>query len=140
MINLDWDKSYEIGINFIDNEHKGILSIMRSIREAINDGDLKECELLSDILIDASARHFAHEEQYLAEVDFPRLEEHKQYHISLLDQARQVKALCGNIEQNGSLEECFDAMEKFLIDDVVMGDLDFKSFLEYYGHSNPPDL
>lgn len=134
MLNLDWSEAYEIGINFIDLEHKQLLTIMRDIRDSILAGDLAECSALSSTLINEAVKHFRHEETYLEKVNYPGLEEHKKYHLGLLVQARQVKEICDGTDKAHDLHECFDAMEQFLIDDVVNGDLQFLSFLEYEGH------
>jgi hemerythrin-like metal-binding protein len=134
MINLDWNDAYEIGIDFIDQEHQAILSIMRNIRDSILNGNLDACATLSDSLIKEAGNHFSHEERFLERVKFPGLKEHKKYHGDLLAQAEQVKKICEGTIKDHKLAECFDAMEEFLIDDIINGDLQFVSFLEYEGH------
>ncbi len=134
MINLDWKDAYDIGVDFIDQEHKTILSIMRNIRDSIINGNFDECSTLSDSLIEEAGNHFRHEERFLEHVKFPGLKEHKEYHRELLAQAKQVKEICEGAEKDHNLAECCDAMEGFLIDDVLNGDLQFVSFLEYEGH------
>lgn len=131
---LEWRDFYEIGVDFIDNEHRELLSIMRSIGHAVDTGDFAACVKQADILINAVRQHFMHEESYLEKVNFPRLDEHKRYHEELLRQVHQVKTICEGAGENHSLNECFDAMKNFLIDDVLRGDIDFKSYLEYNGH------
>ncbi len=135
MIDLEWDEVYEIGVDFIDSEHKAILSVMREIQQAVLNGDLQACAELSDGLIDLASSHFAHEESYLAQVGFPRLDQHKIYHEELLNQAKRVKAICEGAEETHSLEECFYALEKFLVDDVINGDFDFRSYLEFHDYA-----
>lgn len=131
---LVWRDCFDIGVDFIDSEHREILSILRCIGQAVCDGNLCECAKASDTLINAAKEHFRHEEKYLEEVDFPRLAEHKKYHIELLEQAEHVKEICEGDRNKHSLKECFDIMESFLIDDVLRGDIDFKSYLEYNGY------
>ena len=133
MIDLDWHDFYEIGVDFIDEEHKNILSIMRGIRDSILADDYDECTILSTEMINAAIEHFQHEEEFLAGVKFPGLEKHRKYHQTLLVQAKRLKRICEGSEKDHNLMECFEAMEKFLIDDIFHGDIEFKSFLEYEG-------
>lgn len=133
MVDLDWNEVYEIGVDFIDLEHKKILAIMRNIRDSIIDEKLEECSRLSESLIKEAENHFMHEEGFLEKVKFPGLKEHKKYHEELLIQAKRVKEVCEGVDKDHNLVECFNAMEEFLIDDILNGDLQFVSFLEYEG-------
>jgi len=134
MVDLDWKDYYEIGVNFIDLDHKKILTVMRDLRDAITDGNLEECSCLSDSMIKEAENHFINEEVFLEKVKFPGLKEHKKYHEELLIQAKQVKEICEGVNKDHDLMECFEAMKKFLIDDILHGDLQFVSFLEYEGY------
>lgn len=134
MVDLEWDKAYEIGVDFIDAEHQGLLATMRAMRDAIIRGDLGECSDLSLELISGAEKHFRDEERYLEKVRYPGLREHKEYHRGLVAQALLVKQICEGTEQEHDLEACFEAMEQFMIDDIINGDLQFVSFLEYEGH------
>lgn len=107
---------------------------MRSLRDAIVNDNLEECSSLSDSMIYEAENHFIHEEAFLEKVEFPGLTKHKKYHEELLMQAKQVKEICEGVDKDRDLMGCFDAMEKFLIDDILNGDLQFVSFLEYTGH------
>lgn len=78
--------------------------------------------------------HFSREEQYLSEVEYPGLEKHKIYHKELLVKADTTKRMCEGIETDHDLKECFDRMVNFLIDDILRGDIKFKSYLEYEGY------
>ena len=134
MIDLDWQDFYEIGVDFIDRDHKKILTIMQNLREAIIDGDLDKCSSLSDSLIKEAKNHFTNEEVFLEKVKYPGLKEHTKYHGELLLQAKQIKKTCDFVNREYDLMQCFDAMEQFLLDDILNSDLEFISFLEYEGH------
>lgn len=133
-VDLEWYDEYSIGIRFIDEEHKGLLSIMRALRDSVEVNDLEEAKLLTETLIDQSKKHFLHEENYLQHIGFDGLEEHKDYHKELIDQAIEVKKICEGATGDKNLEACIDSMEKYMIDDVISGDVAFKSFLEYKGY------
>lgn len=137
MEKLDWHECYEIGVKFIDDDHKKILALMRRLYAAVEQGDCDSCLLLSNEILVETAAHFMREEAYLKKIRYPDLEEHIRYHMNLLVQAGTFKRICRNTRSEQDLENCLNAMEELLVDDVLVGDIRFKSFLEYEGHIRP---
>lgn len=134
MADLDWHSFYEIGVDFIDEEHKEILSVMRNMRDALIGCELEKAYALSNDIISVSNDHFKHEENFLAEVGYPGLLEHSDYHGELLVQAANIKDLCHGIEAEHDLMTCFEEMRNFMIHDILYGDVMFKSYLEHKGY------
>jgi len=134
MADLKWHDFLEIGVDFIDHDHKKLLAIMIDIKDAIENDNNKKCVQLLTFLLKEASDHFAREEEYLLEVKYPGLEKHKIYHEELLTKANTTKNICEGIETEHDLKECFDMMANFLIDDILRGDIMFKSYLEYEGH------
>lgn len=134
MADLDWHNFYEIGVDFIDAEHKEILSVMRNMRDALLGSDQEKAYSLSNEIITVSSNHFEHEERFLAEVEYPGIIEHSNYHDELLVQAGKIKDVCVGIETEHDLMTCFDEMRNFLIHDILYGDVMFKSYLEHKGY------
>lgn len=133
MVKLEWLESFSIGIESIDNDHKQILKIMRDIRDAINEQDYDRCSALLNDLVEVGSAHFQREEQYLGKISYPYIEEHIRYHHELLLKVKAVKSICLKVDDPKHIEECFNSMAEFLIDDIIAGDLKFKSFLEAHG-------
>ena len=131
---LTWYDFLEIGVDFIDADHKRLLLIMQETKTAITQKDFSKASQLLTTMLSEAAAHFEREELYLLEVGYPELENHKQYHRNLLVQASATKRVCEEIRTDQDIQECFDGMVNFLIDDVLKGDVRFKSFLEYHGH------
>lgn len=107
---------------------------MQAVQRAVQEKDYRKCaEELQRLLAEAQG-HFAREEAFLAEARYPGLEEHAFYHKSLLLQAEHIRAICEDTESDHDLNACFEEMTQFLIDDILRGDLRFKSYLEYEGY------
>lgn len=134
MTDLLWHDFLEIGVDFIDDDHKKLLEIMVDTKYAIEKGDNNKCIILLTSLLKEAKEHFSREEKYLLEVKYPNLEKHKIYHKELLIKADTTKRICEGIEAEHDLKECFDGMADFLIDDILRGDIKFKSYLEHEGH------
>jgi len=139
MTDLEWYDFLEIGVDFIDDDHKKLLKIMAATKRAIEDGDNNKCVQLLTSLIKEARDHFHREEEYLLKVNYPDLNNHKIYHNELLIKADTTKRICEGIQSEHDLRECFDGMADFLIDDILRGDIKFKSFLQYEGHVKSED-
>ena len=134
MVDLAWHHSYEIGISLIDEDHKSLLNIMQGIRDAVQRADMPaSTELLRRLAIEAR-NHFDREELFLQQVGYPELESHKTYHEDLLAQVSVIERICEGTDHHRDLNSCVDRMAAFLVDDILKGDIQFKSFLEYEGH------
>ncbi|MCF8468362.1 MAG: hemerythrin domain-containing protein [Sneathiella sp.] len=133
MDKLDWLETFELGVPEVDADHRELLAIMKKIESLADAGAFDDCGPLLDELIDFSVAHFAREEEMLVEVGYPNADIHKEYHGRLLDRARSVKDICKEIRSKDNFKDCCDEMFGFLVDDIVTGDLKFKSFLENKG-------
>lgn len=134
MFDLKWHDFLKIGIDFIDDDHRKLLEILQDTKSAVESGDNNKCIVLLTKLLREAREHFSREEAYLLKVKYPDLENHKIYHKELLLKADTTKRICEGIETEHDLAECFDGMDSFLVDDILKGDIKFKSYLEYEGH------
>ena len=134
MVDLKWYDIFEIGVDFIDEDHKKLLNIMLDVKNAVEANNHSKCTVLLNKLLQEARAHFAREEAYLAEARYPGLESHKAYHKALLVKADTTKRICEGLDTDNDLKECFDGMANFLIDDILHGDLNFKSHLDYIGY------
>jgi len=135
VVDLVWHDFYAMGVESIDAEHKQILSIMQDAQAAIFRGDLDQCAILLHDLMLAAEEHFKHEESYLREARFPGLDEHSLYHREMLVKAEHVKSVCEGLEVGHDVQACFDGLVRFLIDDILAGDMKFKSYLQHHGYT-----
>ncbi len=133
MAKLDWLETFELGLPEIDDDHREMLAIMKSVEAAADADDFDLCADLLDKLIEFSTAHFKREEDLLEKAEYPYLGIHKEYHSGLIARADSVKNICKEIKSRKNFKECCSEMFQFLVDDVVAGDLKFKSFLEEKG-------
>jgi hemerythrin len=82
MEKINWSHEYSVGVGIIDEQHKRlVLMINRLIgaKEATTGS-----EVVSDLITQMTMyarEHFKFEEELMAELGFPLLEQHKQSHI-----------------------------------------------------------
>ena len=80
MAYIIWTDDFSTGINVIDSQHKRIIHYINQLTDAQN---LKEPELLSEVLvnlIDYTFSHFAFEESLMEEAGYNAVAIHKQTH------------------------------------------------------------
>jgi hemerythrin-like metal-binding protein len=133
LIRLDWLPTFEIGVEAIDDAHRQLFAMANGIRAAIAKQDRNSACTSVDAFIVAAERHFATEEKFLADIHYADTEAHKGYHKLLLDKAKRLKRVCDEAMDEGDAEGCYNEVIAFLIDDIVRGDKQFKSYLDQLG-------
>lgn len=82
MNHIEWDDSYEIGVDFIDKEHKLLFSRMNKLLK-LNESDEKSewaCREGVKYLKNHAVEHFEHEEAYMLSIRYDDFEIHRRLH------------------------------------------------------------
>lgn len=132
MHNLRWSPTFETGVAEIDDDHRAMFALATEIGDGIAKQDAGFRTALQQFIALAEL-HFAKEEDILVRAGYPNVDRHKAYHTALLTKARQLKAVCDRKDDPAQAGKCYGALVEFLIDDVVRGDTQFKSFLDAEG-------
>ncbi|MFA7429599.1 MAG: hemerythrin domain-containing protein [Rhodospirillaceae bacterium] len=130
MRRLNFEDSFRIDGGPIDEQHKVLFGLINDLSEAIEAHEIGKCREVALAFTDAAKAHFAWEETFLAEVGYPHVEQHKAYHVKLLALAEAARKACDSQNHDFDHEECFEHLVQVFVDDVVKGDLTFKSFLD----------
>ena len=76
-----WNEKYSVSNVIIDDQHKRLLDILFRLERMVNRGkDAKEMVKLLSEMSDYAKEHFKSEERYMAGMDYPKLEQHKELH------------------------------------------------------------
>ena len=130
MTNLRWLESFEMGVDDIDDDHRNLVGFIERIQDAFAAGDLAACRENVAKFVPALESHFAREEALLADIDFPRLREHREHHTSLLEKGRAVAEFCETIDDIADIDRCLDELAGFLLDDIIAADVEFKTYIQ----------
>lgn len=89
---IEWEDKYKINVAKVDEQHRGLFSILNRLHESLSCGEEKsrQAELL-DELIDYTVEHFETEEKLFLETDFAGYKEHKKVHDKLTGQAIDIQ-------------------------------------------------
>lgn len=84
MIYIVWNEHNNLGINIIDEQHKGIVSLINSLHFSIVENYSKETlRPIADSLKNYTAIHFKTELYLLQKTKYPELQSHKKLHDQL---------------------------------------------------------
>jgi hemerythrin len=84
---INWDDSLSVGVDYIDNQHKQLVSIINQLNDAMlqDKGNEVMCEILDD-LVEYTKSHFKSEEHLMKKYGYPESSEHIKEHEKLTKQ------------------------------------------------------
>jgi hemerythrin len=89
---MEWDKKMSVGVNLLDTDHQKLVKMLNDLYGAMMEGHGKES--LGKILDELAAYtkiHFAHEENFFAQTNYPDAAAHKKEHDELTRQVLEVQ-------------------------------------------------
>jgi hemerythrin len=97
---IEWDDKYSVGISRIDDEHRQFIDIINQaiVTKEHNDDPEELKEVLHSITMYAIS-HFATEESYMIQFNYPEYQYHKEEHH---DFSKKVIEYCDRINDGGS--------------------------------------
>lgn len=122
-------EEYKTGIDIIDQEHETLFSIIREVSdlihtELLHDKFDKIMEILNKLKT-YTEKHFLHEEEYMAKINYPKLESQKAAHTAFIEKLADnniwdLDAIDENQQQH--LEELIDYLLKWLSNHILKAD------------------
>jgi hemerythrin len=128
---LEWDHwrdDLSVGVDAIDDDHKGILAVIATVARAYRSGECPESGLGEAIrrITDYSERHFVREERMLAAVGYPFLEQHWQRHQAF----RTFVASVANGSDAMNAAELFSYLVDWWVGHIATEDKFYRSALD----------
>jgi len=124
---MEWKDQYNLNLEHIDQQHQKLVAQINLLDENILKGS--EQDKIGEILnalVSYTQQHFRDEETYMAEINYPELEEHKIEHKALIKEVADF--LVKRAEDNN-----FDSFElllflkEWLIDHILQSDKKIKA-------------
>jgi hemerythrin len=89
---FEWDKSYELGIEEIDNQHKGLVKLINELHQSML--ELRTQEIMAKTLADLleyTIYHFEAEEELMSLISYDNITNHKLQHQKFLREITTFK-------------------------------------------------
>ena len=109
---IGWNDVYSIGDEAIDTEHKKIFTLANKVKSCSAEEEIKKA--VKEV-INYTKFHFASEERYMQEIDYPEFASHKMIHRELIEDLsnflRQLNEL--------SNQQIVDGLSSFINDQII---------------------
>ncbi|MCL1860542.1 MAG: hemerythrin family protein [Proteobacteria bacterium] len=128
---IKWQERNDTGVPIIDEQHRGIVSIINSFYYLTEKGmcDDALCSFISKTIKNYSRIHFLTEERILKTAEYPALEEHIESHKSLAQETERVERDTLNDKDHRLLLEF---LKKWWIEHINEQDMLYVPYLREY--------
>jgi len=133
MPKIDWQDSFSVGNDEIDQQHKKWIKIFNNMHEALINGDAADYKSITlkslQEMLDYSRMHFNFEENYMAKINYPDLVAHRRIHKDFDTQVYQLyrQADDGHTVLN---TEIIQMIKNWLTQHILIEDTKYKIFAQ----------
>lgn len=117
---LEWKKSYDTGIEEIDNQHRQLLEFLNELGKETASGDNRKTAEILEGLSEYTVSHFAFEEALMEEAGYPYSNPHKHVHKTLIQRVTAFKEKLAAGEAIS--EELHSFLRRWLINHIQRDD------------------
>jgi len=126
---IEWKDSYNLGIEHLDNQHKGLVKQINILYDAMKIGKARESlDEILNVLIDYAATHFKSEEILFHQFNFPDSEKHIGEHTKFVEEVLSFKEDYDNGLSMVTIE-VIGFLKDWLTNHILISDMGYKSFL-----------
>jgi hemerythrin len=130
---IEWKDAYNIGVKEIDIQHRGLFDIINKLSKADRfEPEGKYFFMTFHKLIEYARIHFATEERYMKEAEYPRLAEHRQEHTQCLAELSEM-ALDLEKKKSGMENKILDYLKVWYSSHILGTDRDYMESLKAKG-------
>ena len=126
---IEWKKSYSVGLDSIDDDHKKLLGMINQLQTASHyTTDDKMIEHILDDLIDYTKYHFSREEKIMLDCEYPNLAAHKKLHQDMI---KQVSTFIDDyrLHNTRTIDEVTQFLKSWLINHINGSDKEYVPYL-----------
>jgi len=122
---FEWDNSFSVANEKIDQQHKMLFNLASSIGDDLNQQRIKKNII---VLYKYTREHFAAEEQMMQKISYPKFEEHKELHKDLITKLNTISTQ--PFEDDESVYNFITFVYDWLTHHILNKDMDFMRFVQ----------
>ncbi len=134
---MEWNESLSVGFRKIDAEHKELFKMIKELVDAINQHTCKyKIDDVIKFLEDYVKNHFAMEENYMKEFEYPEYRQHRAEHEKFMIDFAELKGELQEIKASGSYAGSYElsvttnqVLVDWLLDHIAKVDRKLAEFL-----------
>lgn len=130
---IKWSKAYELGIDYIDDDHKKLMHLLNQFSIAYDYAQCEEFErdALTE-LVRYTKYHFRREEALMQEYGYPNLAAHKEEHKAMIDAVDGYVKIYHE-QGHDSLKKVTNLLEFWLVNHIQEADKEYSDYLAQQG-------
>lgn len=130
MAYIQWSRRFELGVPFIDSDHKVLVGLLNRMNDAARvDGDLTDIGGILSALVDYTRYHFAREERAQESAGYPDMDDHREQHARLAIEARRLFEAYRRDPGGIEVGDILDFLSDWLMDHILLHDMAIKPYL-----------
>ena len=136
---ISWSDTLNVGVPEIDAEHRQFVARVNELNKAIVEcKDKPTVERLLDLMLMEAAHHFWHEQQLLAQWQYPQRAAHAAKHAELTAQFDRVMKEFERADVSFTWALKGLHIKQLLVDHLLQEDMKYRDFLRLRKNSNGP--
>ena len=129
-----WTGKMSVGVELLDDDHKKLVAMLNDLHDGIHAGHGTErLERVLDGLAAYTGTHFAHEEEFFAQTDYPAAAEHILEHRKLTKLVLDVQARYKKGQFDALSLETMSFLKDWLQDHIQGTDKNYQAHLNANG-------
>ena len=127
---MEWNETMSVGVAELDDQHKTLIELINEAYDAMQAHDEAKAKGLIVKMGEYAAEHFAAEEGYLKDCNYPKLEAHKFLHVKF---ANEVEKFQKQPFGGANLSQIFVFLSRWLTNHIMQEDMQYASFMPKNG-------
>lgn len=133
---IEWKEEYSVGVKKIDEQHKKMLNLISELKELLYEVDnTNEMRDLIQELIDYGRYHFATEESYFEQTNYPKKLTHQAYHGDYNEKISEFQQKYSKEKTVKIAFEIADFLEEWWINHIRYEDMKYMDWFKEHGIS-----
>jgi len=130
---IEWNETLSVNISEIDEQHKKLINIINNLHDSIDKGiSFNEQLYIIQNLVDYAKTHFATEEKYMMQFNFPEYGFHRSHHDFFRKKIDDFFKKLIDTKENISVE-ILGFLKSWLINHIIGIDKKYTSFFHNNG-------
>ena len=129
---IQWSEKYEIGIEEIDNQHRGLIIIINELFELMSKGKAKDkLPEIFEHLTEYTKKHFSTEEIMMVKYAYPERDNHKNEHQKFIQKLTDLRKDFTNNKITISIE-VLNFLKEWLLNHILISDKKYVGHIENF--------
>jgi hemerythrin len=130
---IRWSPAWQNGIAHIDNQHKRLVELLANLQRQMNDSRPRVSTLEALVSLSAYIElHFADEEHIMSQLEYPKIELHRQQHQQFVARAMKF-AHAYRLGDAELTDEIAQFLATWLVQHISSSDVELAAFIKRTG-------